>query len=66
MAVTKIWKIKNNLKHSINYIVNHEKTLNTEYGKNVYDEFHLDNKPNYKNELSHYITGVNCLANTAY
>ena len=32
MATTSIWSIKNNLKQSINYIINPEKTLNKDYG----------------------------------
>ena len=33
MATTSIWKIKNNLKNSINYIINPNKTINEDYGK---------------------------------
>ena len=31
MATTSIWSIKNNLKQSINYIINPEKTFNKDY-----------------------------------
>ena len=37
MAATSIWSIKNNLKQSINYIMNPEKTTNDDYGKVEYD-----------------------------
>ena len=37
MAITSIWSIKNNLKQSINYIINPEKTINKDYGKNNYN-----------------------------
>lgn len=37
MATTSIWSIKNNLKQSINYIINPEKTINKDYGKNSYN-----------------------------
>ena len=37
MATTSIWSIKNNLKQSINYIINPEKTTNKDYSKVDYD-----------------------------
>lgn len=37
MATTSIWSIKNNLKQSINYIINPEKTINKDYGKVDFD-----------------------------
>ena len=33
MATTSIWSIKNNLKNSIDYIINPEKTFNEDFGK---------------------------------
>ena len=37
MATTSIWSIKNNLKQSINYIINPEKTTNENYSEVDYD-----------------------------
>ena len=40
MAVTKIWKIKSNLKKVINYISDSEKTVNEDYDKDVFKDLH--------------------------
>ena len=65
MATTAIWKIKTGLKNSINYITNPEKTANKDYGKNNNHWLHND-EFNYKNEKCEYISGINCLVETAY
>lgn len=60
MATTSIWSIKNNLKQTINDIINPEKTLNEDYGKTNYD--YLESKINYnfKNEKVHSVSYLNC------
>lgn len=62
MATTSIWSIKNNLKQSINYIINPEKTINKDYGKNNYN--HLESYSNkdydFKNEKAEYVSCINC------
>lgn len=51
MATTSIWSIKNNLKQSINYIINPEKTINKDYGTSSYSYLEIENTENtYKNE----------------
>ena len=40
MATTGIWKIEKRLDHVLDYTMNVEKTLNTEYGTLDYQEFH--------------------------
>ena len=47
MATTSIWSIKNNLKQSINYIINPEKTINEDYGKNTYNYLELSSNKDY-------------------
>ena len=68
MATTSTWSIKNNLKVSLDYIMNPEKTINNDYGNNYYRCLELtSNKDyNFKNELSHYVSGVNCITDYAY
>ena len=52
MATTSIWSIKNNLKQSINYIINPVKTTNEDYGKFDYDYLDCSNDKNKKvNEM---------------
>lgn len=48
--------------------MNPEKTINNDYGNNYYRGLELtSNKDyNFKNELSHYVSGVNCIADYAY
>ena len=48
MATTSIWSIKNNLKNSIDYIINPEKTFNEDFGKFFEKEIYQDY--NFKNE----------------
>ena len=68
MATTSTWSIKNNLKLSLNYIMNPEKTINSDYGNSYYRGLELSSNKDYdfKNELSHYVSGVNCLPDSAY
>ena len=62
MATTSIWSIKNNLKQSINYIINPEKTINNDYGKDDYNylESYNNKDYNFKNEKSEYVSCINC------
>ena len=61
MATTSIWSIKNNLNQSINYIINPEKTINKDYGKNSYSYLEIENTEyNYKNEKVCYVSSLNC------
>lgn len=68
MATTSTWSIKNNLKLSLNYIMNPEKTINSDYGNNYYRGLELSSNKDYdfKNELSYYVSGVNCEVDSAY
>lgn len=68
MATTSAWSIKNNLKVSLDYIMNPEKTVNKDYGNNCYSRFELSNNKDYdfKNELTHYVSAINCLAHIPY
>ncbi|MCI8346318.1 MAG: relaxase/mobilization nuclease domain-containing protein [Bacilli bacterium] len=68
MATTSIWSIKNNLKQSINYIINPEKTLNEDYGKDTYNclELSLNKDCNFKNEKTHYVSCLNCSETDPY
>lgn len=60
MATTSIWSIKNNLKQSINYIINPEKTINEDYGKTNFDYLEGKTDYNFKNEKVHYVSYLNC------
>lgn len=62
MATTSIWSIKNNLKQSINYIINPEKTLNKDYGnKEAYSYLEEPIKDyNFKEEKVCYVSCLNC------
>ena len=67
MATTSIWSIKNNLKQSINYIINPEKTINKDYGKNSYSYLEIENtESNYKNEKVCYVSSINCSERNPY
>lgn len=67
MATTSIWSIKNNLKQSINYIINPEKTINKDYGKNLYSYLEIENtENNYKNEKVCYVSSINCSEGNPY
>lgn len=62
MATTSIWSIKNNLKQSINYIINPEKTLNKDYGNR--ESYSYLEEPikdyNFKQEKVCYVSCLNC------
>ena len=63
MAVTKIWKIKTNLKKVIDYIKDEEKTTNEEFDKDIFKDLHnvIDYTTNdYKTEKKCYVTSINC------
>lgn len=60
MATTSIWSIKNNLRQSINYIINPEKTINEDYGKTNYNYLEGKTDYNFKNEKVHYVSYLNC------
>ena len=62
MATTSIWSIKNNLKQSINYIINPEKTLNKDYGnRQSYSYLEEPIKDyNFKQEKVCYVSCLNC------
>lgn len=63
MAVTKIWKIKSNLKKVINYISDSEKTVNEDYDKEVFKDMHnlIDYTTNdIKTENKCYVSTINC------
>ena len=69
MATTGIWKIEKRLDHVLDYTMNVEKTFNTEYGKPDYQEFHKLQEYescDYKTEKECYVSGINCLPETAY
>lgn len=68
MATTSIWSIKNNLKQSINYIINPEKTINEDYGKNTYNYLELSSNKdyNFKKEKTHYVSCLNCSETDPY
>ncbi len=62
MATTSIWSIKNNLKQSINYIINPEKTFNKDYGNR--ESYSYLEEPikdyNFKQEKVCYVSCLNC------
>lgn len=62
MATTSIWSIKNNLKQSINYLINPEKTINKDYCKNNYNylESYSNKDYDFKNEKAEYVSCINC------
>ena len=68
MATTSIWSIKNNLKQSINYVINPEKTINEDYGKNTYNYLELSSNKdyNFKNEKPQYVSCLNCSETDPY
>lgn len=68
MAVTAIWKIDARLDHVLKYITNEDKTRNYNYGK-IYNKLHnIDDYQggDYKLEKQFYVSGINCLPETAY
>lgn len=69
MAVTAIWKVEKRLDHTLDYIMNIEKTKNEDYGKSSYLELHKLKEYediDYKNEMDCYVSGINCVADYAY
>ena len=68
MATTSIWSIKNNLKQSINYIINPEKTLNKDYGnRQSYNYLEEPIKDyNFKQEKICYVSCLNCDEDNPY
>ena len=64
MATTGIWKIEKRLDHVVDYVMNIEKTTPENYHKlhkfNEYDSL------NYNTEEKCYVSGINCLPQTAY
>ena len=66
MATTSIWSIKNNLKQSINYIINPEKTTNEDYGKVDYDFLEGKKDYNFRKEKVCYVSTLNCDENYPY
>lgn len=68
MATTSIWSIKNNLKQSINYIINPEKTLNKDYGnEELYSYLEEPIKDyNFKQEKICYVSCLNCDEDNPY
>ena len=67
MATTSIWSIKNNLKQSINYIINPEKTINKDHGKKSYNYLEINTtKYNFKNEKVCYVCSLNCSEDNLY
>lgn len=65
MATCEIWSIKNNLRQSINYIINPEKTINEDYGKNICRKLEPFYR-NYINEKTHYVTYENRIEDDIY
>ena len=69
MAVVKIWKITTHLDHTINYATNIEKTRNEEYAESYYNGLNQMigvESNNIKTEKQCYVSGINCLPETAY
>ncbi len=67
MATTSIWSIKNNLKQSLNYIINSEKTINKDYGKESYNYLEISTTEyNFKNEKVCYVSSLNCSEDNPY
>ena len=69
MATTGIWKVEKRLDHTLNYIMDLEKTKNSDYGKSSYLELHKLKEyesTDYKNEKDCYVSGINCVADYAY
>ena len=66
MATTSIWSIKNNLKQSINYIINPEKTTNKDYGKVDYDFLEGKKDYDFKKEKTCYVSCLNCDENNPF
>lgn len=70
MAVTKIWPVKGQLEHPINYAMNPEKTMKPEEQINSDEMQSLQDVMNYavneeKTEKQFYVSGINCNPYTA-
>ncbi|MBQ8425686.1 MAG: relaxase, partial [Clostridia bacterium] len=68
IATTGIWKIDKRLNNVIDYTMNIEKTVNSEYGKETY--YNLHNvieyiEADFKTEKQYYVCGLNCTPVTA-
>lgn len=69
MATTGIWKITKRLDHVINYTTNAEKTINSDYGKEIYKELHNVieySEADFKIENQYYVSSLNCSVESAY
>lgn len=66
MATTSIWSIKNNLKQSINYIINPEKTTNKDYGKVDYNFLEGKKDYDFKKEKICYVSYLNCCEDNSF
>ncbi len=68
MATTGIWKIDERLDNVIDYTMDIEKTINSDYGKDSYYNLHnvIDYvEADYKTEKQYYVSGLNCSPETA-
>lgn len=66
MAVTKLWKIKTNLKRVIEYDIDNRKTVleNLPLYKNLSREYRYVTNAD-KTENQYFVTGINCIADNA-
>ena len=63
MAVTKLWPVKSNLKHVLDYAANKDKTSADTYTKEQYQALHdvlAYAKDEEKTEREFYVQGINC------
>lgn len=68
MATTGIWKIEKRLDHVIDYVKNIDKT-NKQSSNEIYEQLHKFTEYNnldFNSEEECYISGINCLPDTAY
>lgn len=68
MAVTSIWKIQSRLDKVLAYTTNELKTKNDSYGLSYQNNHNLSEYigADYKTEKQYYVSGINCLKETAY
>ena len=64
MATTGIWKIEKRLDHVVDYVMNIEKTTPDNYHE--LHKFSEYDSLNYNTEENCYVSGINCLPQTAY
>ena len=64
MAVTEIWKVKSRLDHVLKYATDVEKTDGDNY-KELHNVLNYT-KEDYKTEQQLYVSGINCMPETAY